>query len=745
MGGSFHLGDWLVQPETGRITKHGQTVRVRAKVMDLLVFLARRPGEVVSKDRLIEAVWGGEALSDSALTRSMAELRHSLDDDAERPTLIETIPKRGYRVIAPVYPDGAGTEHRTVDPAPAIGLASPGRDESRDVAAPGPEIVALIPAGQRPRASGRRVVLAAAVGTLIGLVAMGVVPGRRPAPDPQIVRYFLPAPEGTTFAAFATEPQPAISPDGRYIATVATARDTTRAIWIQSLDALSARELAGTGGASSPFWSPDGRWIAFFADGKLKRVRLSGGPPETICVAAGGFGGAWSSNGVVLFALNRTSGLYRVAAEGGDPVMVTTLDATREETSHRFPQFLPDGTHYVFLVRSNQPEHRGIFLGSLASADRRRLTSTDSNVVLAEPGYLLHVRGSVLLAQAFNVNRKELTGDEIPLAEGLVAAPTVRSAPFAAAGHVLAYRPGGMLKTQLLWVDRSGRPLGNVGAPARYLTAALAPDGKRLAVDLLDFASGAIDTWITDLSRGVPYRFTAGESLNGYPLWTPDGRRIIFASNRKGKSGLYEKDVNEGTPDGGGNHGTERMVQESDTDRYPQAISADGQSILYVEHSDATGYDVWLARRSGPEKPVAVLQSPFNETHPQLSPDGRWLAYTSDESGRLEVYVRSFPASGGKWRVSTEGGCQPRWRADGKELFYVHLRDVMSVPIVSGPSFKPALPTRLFSTHAGRTSVLSWDYVVAAEGQRFLIKDLVFDESGSPMVVVLNWQGLLRR
>ena len=269
------------------------------------------------------------------------------------------------------------------------------------------------------------------------------------------------------------------------------------------------------------------------------------------------------------------------------------------------------------------------------------------------------------------------------------------------------------------------------------MTPTLSPDGRRLAVDILDLPSGAIDTWIFDLARNVSSRFTLGPALDGNPVWAPDGRRIVFASNRGGPWNLHEQSLDERPL-------AEHLLRKSGTDEYPQTWSVDGQSLVYVDRSDATGRDLWVLPMFGARKPVPFLQTPFNETQAQLFSDGRWLAYMSDETGRFEIYVRPFPSSGGKWLVSTEGGCQPRWRADGKELFYLHGQRLMAVPIEADSSLKPGMPTMLFNMRVGRTSDVAWEYVSAPDG-RFLFKELVFEEDGSPLVVVLNWHTLLER
>jgi DNA-binding winged helix-turn-helix (wHTH) protein/Tol biopolymer transport system component len=718
MQADFRLGDWLVQPSLGRITGNGHTIQVRAKVMDLLVFLAQHHGEVISKDALLDGVWGTAALSESALTRTITELRQALEDDAERPHVIETIPKRGYRLVAPVV----GVTAATATSAGGLTAAGPQADVS----------------------TVRRLAWRLA-GLALGAAAVAAwaVSARRvdaPRVDLPVARFLASPPEGTTFAANPVDPQPAVSPDGRQIVTVAMAVDATRRLWVRALDSPAFRLLSGTEGACCPFWSPDSNVIGFFADGRLKKIRESGGPVQTLStVSGGGTWGTWSPQGVLLFAPNLASGLYTVPSSGGQPVPLTTLDPSRHESSHRFPYFLPDGSHYNYLVRSSRPEHQGIFLGSMGTSDRRRLVAADSNAVYV-PGYLLFVRESTLIAEPFDLRRLELAGESVSIAERVVPAPTLRSAPFSASPSVLAYRSGGMHKTRLVWTDRAGSKLGTVGPPDRYLTPALSPDGKQLLVDIMNPGSGSVDTWVVDLTRHVSSRLTFGPSSHGYPVWAPDSVRFAFASDRRDAWNLYQRHT--GAPS---DMASDHVVLESATDKYPQEWSSDGASLVYVAWNDATKYDVGVVTLTGDRKPVTLLRSAFNESQAQLSPDGRWLAYTSDESGRFEVYLQTFPPSGPKWLVSAEGGCQPRWRADGRELFYLHSQQMMSVSIEAFSPLKLGTPTLLFNAQVGRASVVTWDYVAAADGRRFLLKDLVFEEGGSPIEVTLNWQTLLRR
>jgi eukaryotic-like serine/threonine-protein kinase len=728
MHGDFSLGDWLVQPRAGRATRNGHTVYIRAKVMDLLVLLAERPGEVLSKDVILDRVWGTEALSESALTRSITELRQALGDNADEPSLVETIPKRGYRLIAPVRPipgNSATGSAQTINV-----FESPPQDSSASDRAK---------AGRRHWArwaasSAAAVVILTTAGWIGRMGRVGGTP-----PSPPLVRFLVSPPAGTTYAAFAADPAPAVSPDGRFIATIARTPEATHQIWVHSLDSVIPQPLPGTDGATDLFWSPDNRFVGYFAHGKLMKVRLTGGPPEPLCDAPDTFGATWSHEGLVLFAPDRASGLHRVPVAGGKPSPVTHLDASRGETSHRFPHFLPDGRRFIYLVRSRQPEHRGIFVGALDSSERKRLVSADSNAVYAAPGYLLFVQGTTLMAQRFDTDRLELTGEPVAIADGVLPAPTVRFAPFAASGGVLTYRTGGMHRSRLTWVDREGRSLASVGPVARYMTLALSPGATALAVDVLDPRSEDVDTWVFDLRRNLSSRVTLAPSLEGYPVWI-DASRLAFAVNREGTWNLYERNLR----DDADGQSPPRTLIESRTNKYPQAMSQDGQ-LLFVDHSDVTGHDVWRLPLAGDRRPHPLLQSSFNETQAQVSPDGRWLAYTSDETGRYEVYIRPFGPGSGKWRISSDGGCQPRWRGDGRELFYVNGPRLWSVSIERDAAFQPGVPRPLFHTRVGRNSELTWDYDVTPDGRRFLFKELVFEEGGSPMLVVLNWWQLLAR
>ena len=604
------------------------------------------------------------------------------------------------------------------------------------------------PPGSQPPATARLAFAGAAGVVVIAavVIAFGFA-GRSPSGrDGRQVRFIVPAPRDTTIDSVPAEPHPAVSPLGDQIAFVAISPDGRGMLWVRQLDSDTPRLLEGTEGAALPFWSPDGRYIAFTAGGKLKKIRAAGGPPQTLCDVPRvrgavhpepSAGGAWSTHGTILFGT--TGGLQAVPATGGTPTRVTSLAPDRGETSHGFPYFLPDGRRFLYLVLSRLPEHQGIFAASLDGAAPTRLVDAASNVVFVEPGFLLYVRDADLVAHALDPVGLELSGEPTPIAAGIVRAPTGRYAPFSASPDVLAYRTGGITPMRLVWVDRAGRVLGHVHGPARYpANPALSPDGSKLAIAVLDVSAGSADIWVIDLARGVPSRFTFHPSWELAPVWAPGGQRLLFASNRDGPWDVYERELDDSSqiemaPD--------RLILRSLTNTYPQDWSPDGAWLAYTNSDPVTREDLWLLAAARDRDPLPLLRTEFNEREAQFSPDGRWIAYTSDETGQTEVFVRPVAGPGSRWKISVNGGAEPRWRADGKELFYVGpARQMMVVDVGSAESLQPGAPRVLFDTPVGQT--LWWDYVVTRDGQRFIIKQPA-GEGSSPMTVVLNWRSAL--
>jgi len=576
----------------------------------------------------------------------------------------------------------------------------------------------------------------AAAATLAALALAAALWLRGPANERSLKLFVLP-PEKSILSEFV-----AISPDGRQLAFVAITEGRSL-LYLRPLDSVGARALPGTEGAFGPFWSPDSRSVGFFAGGKLKRVEVTGGPPQTLCEASQGGGGSWSREGVIVFAPSRQGGLYRVSSAGGQPAVVTRVDETRRVNSHRWPHFLPDGRRFLYYARAAERESAGVYVGSLDSPpdsrQARRLIGSDSLAVYTRPGHLLFARDRALMAQAFDAEQARLSGEPFPLAEKLAGSIYVGFAAISASDTgVLAYRTGAGLRTQLTWFDRSGKPLGTAAPPGEDFHFALSPDERRAAAARRSADQSATDIWLADLSRASFSRFTLEPAIDWAPVWSPDGRRIVFASDREGPYNLYWKDSS-----GAGN---EELLLKTGEIVYSCDWSRDGRFIAYEARNPKTGADLWVLPLGGDRKPVPFLRTSFWESRAQFSPDGRWIAYMSDESGRNEVYVQSFAGiggagvseSGGKWPVSTEGGAEPKWRRDGKELFYLAAdQKLMAVEVRAAAGFQSGVPRALFETRLAGV-VLGSNYAVAADGKRFLINNPVEAPGQAVVTVVIN-------
>jgi eukaryotic-like serine/threonine-protein kinase len=570
------------------------------------------------------------------------------------------------------------------------------------------------------------------------LAVLAIVYSRLAVPAPVITRLDVVTPATSEAFSFA------LSPDGRQLAFVANAENGSR-LWVRSLDQASARPLAGTEAAMYPFWAPDGRAIGFFADSKLKRIDLTGGAPQVLADAQLGRGGTWNANGVIVFAPTTDGPLMRVMANGGTPEVVTTL--VSGQVSHRWPQFLPDGQRLIFLVTLGEQETHGVYVASLDDGKATRVLAGETAAAYAPPGYLLWVSQGVLVAQAFDVTRAVVAGEPVAIAMGVGNDDgTFRSAFAVSDGGTLVHRAGTAARRQLVWIDREGTVIGTIGSvdDNALAGAALAPDGQRVAVTRI--VQGNFDVWLMDVTRGVTSRFTFDSSVELQPVWSPDGTRIVFNATRKAGSGLYERQSS-GASD-------EQPLLLDRQVQWPFDWSQDGRFILYSV-ADANGQpDLWVLPLEG-KKPFPVAQTSFDETGGQFSPDGRWLAYASNESGRNEIYVRPFPEPGGKWQVSTAGGTQPRWQRDGSELFYVAPDNrLMAVTIRAGSiagTIDAGAPVVLFATRLASGAAIgsagnvpSAQYSVAANG-RFLMNVDAGQPVTSPITVVLNWGAALTR
>jgi serine/threonine protein kinase len=580
----------------------------------------------------------------------------------------------------------------------------------------------------RARAPRRELVgwsLAAFFGAaLIGVLLFRAPDVARPADPP--IRFTVATPEKRHFYHPLGGSPFAISPDGKHL-VYATFGDGPRQLWLRSFDTPVARPLPGTEGAGVPFWSPDGLAVGFFTPEKLKRVSPSGGDPVTICDARWGGGGTWNRDGVILFAPSIDSGLYRVSAAGGTPTAVTTLDAGRLDSGHTSPVFLPDGRHFMFTVLAR--ERAGLYVGSLDSAERKLVLPDLTAVGFSEPNHLFFVRNRNLISQTLDLTRFQPDGDPELVAEGVATLGPSAAMAVASASGALVYWTGGRDITQLTWVRRDGAAVATVGPPGEYMNVALSPDSGQVAVDRFDIRQTGI--WILDIARGSMTRAIVGNVYESTPVWAPDGRSLVFASARDTPPNLYVKRL--GAPEG-----DERLFVNA-LQSFPQSWSPDGQSIAHVVGDPKTRNDIWLLPVSGDRRPTSFIQTSFNEYHARISPDGKWMAYVSDESGRNEVYVTRFPKASGKWPVSSSGGNSPVWRRDSRELFYhAHDGKIMAVSVAVGPDFAAGRPVALFTAKAlvGRLG-LGWFYDVAADG-RFLINVLV-ERTSPPATVLVNW------
>jgi eukaryotic-like serine/threonine-protein kinase len=533
----------------------------------------------------------------------------------------------------------------------------------------------------------------------------------------------------------------AVAPDGRTIAVVAYVESARKnALWIYELGLPNARILADTEGASYPFWSPDGRSLAFFADGKLKKLEVSGGPVQIICDAPSGRGGTWNKDGVIVFTsfagLGR--GLYRVSSSGGTPAQISSPDLSRKEQSHRWPQFLPDGKHYLYLAANfgGQKGVDAIFVGSLDSNEKRFVVEATANAAYAEPGYLLFYRDRTLFAQRFDEKRLAVTGEPTSILTGIQYNPQVKRAVFDASGNglLVAQSGSGVALSQPIWFDRKGKELGAVGKPDVYENVFIAPNGRFVAVDKTDMVSQKTDVWTYDLQRQSSKRLTFDPSYDAMPVWSPDASRLVFESNRQNRFDLYMKN-SDGAQE-------EKSIVRDEADKFPNDWSNDGKYILYTRDTD-----LWFVVL--PElKSSLLLKAPSVLRNGQFSRDGKWVAYASNETGKWEIYVTSFPEARGKWQVSTGGGEQPRWRGDGKELFYLSSDGtMMAVPVTTGANFDAGTPVALFQT-TPRQPIPRYDlfvYDVTRDGQRFLILTQLKQAETAPMSIVLNWAAKLNK
>jgi Tol biopolymer transport system component len=651
-----------------------------------LAYLVAHSDRAVDRDEIIAAVWNDVAVTDDSLIHAISVIRRALGDDPAQPSFIETIPRRGYRFVAQVVP-----VQEVVQPD---ALSHSWRWSWRPAAA-----VALL------------VVVAAAA-----VVVNGVVNTLQDGNTANPVPIQQAAPPGTTIVSGGV-----VSPEGRYFAFIARDTQTGRtALWVRALDAVEPKRLPQTDGASQPFFSPDGRTVAFFVNGRLMATDVSGEHPRTIAPVQGAAaGGTWGINDVIVFA-EWVTGLYAVPARGGAVSRLTRLDHTALDVAHAWPQFLPDGRRFLYQVISPDSTRAGVYVANVEASGSVRILDSASAATYAFPGFLVYLQQDMLMAEPFDAANLRFGGRAVRLARGVTSPSLAEGNGLSASRDMLTFRAGAT-EQQLTWVDRTGRPQGALDVPSSMFNFRVSRDGRSvLAASSLTDSTGV---WMVELAQQRSTQLAADGIA---PVWSPDGKRVAFTS----RAGLDLHIRSTGTEPG------ERVVS-GESMKVLNDWSSNSDVIIYTQHDSATKLDLWhLPLSSGVARPL--LNTTFNEAQARLSPDGHWIAYASDRSGTQEVYVQRYPELDSPRRLSTGGGAQPQWRGDQQELFFLAPdRSLMAVTVSDVDSF--GAPRRLFQTSiADDPSGARDSYAAMPDGRSFLI-DARRDNTRTPITVLLHW------
>ena len=598
------------------------------------------------------------------------------------------------------------------------------------------------PAQNRERNQGKLWPAIAALAAL-ALLVLAAWTFTRPTTEPRPIATTVLPPSNGQFDFNEPYAMPAISPDGTFIVYGAKTQDGKQQLWLRRLDSPTAQPLSGTEDAATPFWSPDSRWIAFGQGTKLKKIAVQGGPPVAIAEVTGSLrGGSWNEQGEIVFGIQSAgrSPLWRVAASGGTAVKI-------EQAQGRHPWFLPDGRHFLYQATANAG---AIFVASLdePGSPEQQVAQTDSLAAYSQ-GHLLYLRDNTLMAQPFDPGRVATTGEAMPVAEGIPTYTTGSRIPgftVSPAGLLLYQSGGAGTQARLVWKDRQGKLLSALPKLHRTSALNLSPDGKRAAVADADRTGGAEDLWLYDLDRGIPTRFTTDPKHEGTPVWSPDGTMLYFSSDRNGTFKIFRRPSN-----GAGN---DEMVLEDSVDVFPSSISPDGKFLMYTRLAEKTGSDQWIlplaAAPGGPKaKPYPFLEEPGQAGNAKFSPDGHWVTYNSNESGQVQTYAVPFPGPGGKIQITANGGGMPRWRKDGREIFYTSTdRELTAVEVSArNGTLEVGQPRKLFTgiitSTTGRSSGVTYD--VSPDGQKFLVFDDGANDTTQPLTLVQNWTAMLRK
>jgi Tol biopolymer transport system component/DNA-binding winged helix-turn-helix (wHTH) protein len=728
----YRFEQFEVDDREFRFSEHGTPLQVEPKVLRLLLYLIENRSRLVRKQELLDTVWQDAMVTENALTRTIGLLRKALNEDSRVPRYIETVPTAGYRFIADV----------TVVSAVDLGR-EPGGSETGKTGETGPEagVPALVAADRPSRVRLWQLAAGVAAVLLLASAAWIAVHLRHEPAPPAMVQFQIPAPDKLNFYF---NQLPAVSPDGQRIAFTAspTPFNINFRLFVRPLNAATATEIPISGSSASfPFWSPDSQQIAFTSDGTIQRMDLSGGPPVTICSDCNAIdGGTWNRDGVILITNRTTRTLMRVSVAGVEAKPLHPLAAG--ESGQVWPEFLPDGKHYLYLSLGKAPYQQGIYAASLDSGDRTFIVATNTNAAWLQSGQLLFTRGNTLMAQPFDIGSLKLSGEPHMVADHIESGATRSTIPistFAASPNgVLLWRHDNRTAlSSLQWFDRNGKGLGVVGEPADYSNPALSPDDSKLAVSIRDPQTKTRDIWIYDLVRGGKTRLTFDPADDLDCIWSPDGTRIAFISDRAGQRNIYWKLADGSGPEElvlGGKDGQQNVVD----------WSRNGKYLLYNYAPNGT-QNLYVLPLAGDRKPVPFIKTQFATQLGQFSPNDRWVAYRSPESGTLEVYVQGFSLDSsqprGKWQVSTAGGELPRWRGDGKELFYHFGDGFFAVDVkTDGPVFAAGIPKRLFEIPAVSASATHGEYTVTKDGQRFLVLTASDKTAAQPIEVTVNWR-----
>jgi eukaryotic-like serine/threonine-protein kinase len=696
----FSFGDFQLDVPSRQLLRATIRVPISAKAFDTLLVLVQRQGTVVTKDELISAVWPDTFVSEDSLTQNISALRRILEDDPVQPKFIATVARRGYQFIAPVTTE--------------VGRATPLPNKEEPAALP-PVVAAPVDA----RGGIRRVALLAAVAGLIVGTGLGAALAWRfyhPAASRSMpVRFVMDVPAGLTIASGG-----AVSPDGQYVAFVASDEQSGQmSLWIRSVSAGTLRRLPSTEDALRPFWSPDSQSVAFFGSNHLRRIALTGGQPISICdtIAPRPLGGTWSERGDIVFA--DASELYIVPSQGGTPRPALRPDIQRDETALSWPQFLPGGQRFLYGVDSGNPAVAGTYTASVTGGDKRRLTAASATQVAYTQGALLYLRDRQLIAQPFDTNTASFAGTGTVVAEDVD-----RDGSLSASMAAVVSIGGAPPDEQLTWYDRTGDRLGTLAVPEPLRDLSISPDHRTLVASGIDPRRPTV--WLLDVVRGVATRLSDG----AFPSWAPDGNGVFFSRAAGNPRGIYSRSLGGTTND----LVLSGVVVLND-------VTRDGRFVVYVVPNTPTRQDVWIWARDGKQKPSLLLGSTAREIQAQVSPDGRWIAYASDEDdGIFQVYVQAFPGLGAKQRVSSNGGTQPQWRSDSRELFYLAPDQMlMAVDAHSGASLTLGPPRSLFRMRLpGSMTDYRNQYAPSADGSRFVASTLA--GARNSITLLINWR-----